>query len=178
MEQGIPEAKLPIRNYVLYTASVYVCVHARACVWVRNRDRGNILGEYFKFARTVRVLVPMHRVAPHYCIVALECLISCLGAPDKARYYTVKRWSTYNSELFIFLDARVGRPCYRCAVFWNFMSLRESWSLHEIFRTGPESARSSFADLSRHRCRIRRRILSKRNLPTIATNECDQKSVI
>jgi len=50
---------------------------------VRNRDHGNIFGKYFKFARTVPVLAPMHRIAPHYCIVALECLISCLGARTK-----------------------------------------------------------------------------------------------
>jgi len=58
---------------------VYVCTY----ICVRNRDHGNIFGKYFKFARTVPVLAPMHRIAPHYCIVALECLISCLGARTK-----------------------------------------------------------------------------------------------
>lgn len=66
-------------NPLSLSHSLYVCVRVFACVTVQ----GNIFGEYFKFARTVLVLVPMHRIAPHYCIVALECLISCLGARTK-----------------------------------------------------------------------------------------------
>lgn len=82
--------------------SLYLCVRVFACVTVIS----NIFGEYFKFARTVPVLVPMHRIAPHYCIVALECLISCLGARTKRVITWQRDWSTYNSELFIFASAR------------------------------------------------------------------------
>lgn len=92
----------PYLSLLLSSFSLFLRVRVFACVTVIS----NIFGEYFKFVRTVPVLVPMHRIAPHYCIVALECLISCLGARTKRVITWQRDWSTYNSELFIFASAR------------------------------------------------------------------------
>jgi len=146
-----------------------VRVNARACVWVRNRDQGNILGEYFKFARTVRVLVPMHRVAPHYCIVALECLISCLRAPDKARYYTVKRWSTYNSELFIFVDA-TDRRCTLRGIL-KFYVPKDARHDRYTRYFGQEMCRREIVFRNQESIKFFQRRISR----WLATNECDRR---
>lgn len=87
------------RNYLILPPS-----SSPSCVYMYNHDIRAIL-----YPRNILnswpclrpVFVSMHPIVPHYCIVALECLIQGRGVRTKPCYYKANRWSTYNSKLFI-----------------------------------------------------------------------------